>query len=579
MRNKPARTPLIAAFFCAVIISACSQEQSPSQLSESTCDTETTPIAVVQGSGPSSGLLNELVAIQGVVTLVQAGEGLHVEEPGSDDDEKTSNAIFVQAQNIPAGIAPGSWINAKGTVSELPRGRNTLTALTGVSGLDLCSDGQELPVTGVKLPLRGMQRESIESMRVQIDGDLTVTDTYRFDQGRFSLAGNGLQFVPTEVSAPGPDTARQARKNRNYSLTVTLADTGDRPVYLSAGSNVSSISGVMVHGERDLEMAVQRYSGGNPTPVDVPAQAGADETRLVGMNLHNYFNGDGKGGDFPTPRGAETIGEFESQRQRVGAAIGALNPHVLAVQELENDGFGPFSAAADLIKLAQEATGAPWQVVLPTGDDIGDDAIAVGLFYRSDLVETVGSARTLTGTEFRKSRQPLAQVFKRQDSDDKVLVVVNHLKSKGSCPDAGENANQRDGQGCWNPMRVASARKMSAWVNSLSETTRVDNAIILGDMNAYRREDPIEVIRQAGFVELMDSEQDNTYSFMYYGQAGTLDYAFVSEPLRQKVRQAFIWNVNAGFPAQMTLPEPWLRFSDHDPVVVDIALRHSSTSD
>jgi hypothetical protein len=297
------------------------------------------------------------------------------------------------------------------------------------------------------------------------------------------------------------------------------------------------------------------------------------------MNLHNYFNGDGKGGDFPTPRGAQTASEFEGQRQRLGAAIGQLNPHVLAVMELENDGFGPLSAAADFIDLAQEATAASWQVVRPTGDDIGDDAIMVALFYRSDLLETVGSARTLTGAEFRKSRQPLAQVFKHRDGDEKVLVVVNHLKSKGSCPDAGINANQRDGQGCWNPMRVASAVKMSAWVNSLSETTQSENALILGDMNAYRREDPIDVIRKAGFVELMDKDQGNVYSYMYYGQAGTLDYAFVSAPLQEKVQRAFIWNVNAGFPAHMELPQPWLRFSDHDPVVVDIDLRHSSTSD
>jgi len=247
--------------------------------------------------------------------------------------------------------------------------------------------------------------------------------------------------------------------------------------------------------------------------------------------------------------------------------------------ELENDGFGPLSAAADFITLAKEATGASWRVVRPTGDDIGDDAIMVALFYRDDLLKTVGSARTLTGAEFRKSRQPLAQVFKQHDNDERLLVVVNHLKSKGSCPDAGINANQKDGQGCWNPMRVTSAEKMSAWVNSLITTTQAGNALVLGDMNAYRQEDPIDAIRDAGFVELLDKNQGSAYSYMYYGQAGTLDYAFVSPLLQQKVQNAFIWNVNAGFPAHMELPKPWLRFSDHDPVVVDIELRQSITSD
>jgi len=137
-------------------------------------------------------------------------------------------------------------------------------------------------------------------------------------------------------------------------------------------------------------------------------------------------------------------------------------------------------------------------------------------------------------------------------------------------------------------MRVASAKKMSAWVNSLAETTQTANLLILGDMNAYRQEDPINTIRAAGFIELLDNtDSDSTdnnsgagaFSYIYAGQAGTLDYAFVSQALRQKIQQAFIWNVNAALPANMELPQPWLRFSDHDPVVVDIRLHQSTTSD
>jgi predicted extracellular nuclease len=579
MFNKSVRTPLIAAFFCVGILAACSVDQTASTHSYTRCSIQTTPIATIQGAEPQSSMIDEQLTVQGVVTLVQAGEGLYMEEPGSDNDNGTSNAIFVRMANLPAGIGPGSWISMQGTVTEIPRGRNTLTALTNVSDLKSCANGQNLPLTSVTLPLRGGGREAIESMRINIDGALTVTDTYQFGQGKFSLAGNGLQFVPTEVAAPGSGSTKHTQKNRNFSLTAMFADDMTRPALLAPGSDISNVTGVLAHGERNLQLVLQSVATGKSPTFELPTQAGEGEIRVVGMNLHNFFNGDGKGGDFPTPRGAKTTAEFEHQRQRLGAAIRALNPHVLAVMELENDGFGPLSAAADFIDLAQQVTGASWQVVRPTGDDIGSDAIMVGLFYRDDLLKTIGPARTLTGAEFRKSRQPLAQVFKQHDNDEKLLVVVNHLKSKGSCPDAGINANQKDGQGCWNPMRVASAKKMAAWVNSLSTTDQAENALILGDMNAYRREDPIDVIRNAGFVELMDKYQGSAYSFMYYGQAGTLDYAFVSRPLQQKVQRVFIWNVNAGFPAHMDLPEPWLRFSDHDPVVVDIDLRHSNTSD
>lgn len=172
----------------------------------------------------------------------------------------------------------------------------------------------------------------------------------------------------------------------------------------------------------------------------------------------------------------------------------------------------------------------------------------------------------------------MAQVFQAGANGEKILVVVNHLKSKGSCPDAGENADQKDGQGCWNPMRAASAEKMSRWTKRLAASAGIDNVLILGDLNAYRREDPIDAVRRAGFVELMDN-QKAPYSYVYYGQHGTLDYAFASTALQTKIKNAFIWNINSIYPANMPLPEPWLRFSDHDPVVVDVRLRHSTTSD
>ena len=115
------------------------------------------------------------------------------------------------------------------------------------------------------------------------------------------------------------------------------------------------------------------------------------------MNLHNYFNGDGKGQGFPTPRGAETNGEFQQQRDRIGAAIGSLDPHVLAVMELENDGFGPYSAAQDFIKLASMASQKDWAVTRPVEDNTGIDLITVGIFYRTDQLKAIGPAQTLSG--------------------------------------------------------------------------------------------------------------------------------------------------------------------------------------
>ena len=572
--------PLKAAFFCAAILAGCNTDQPPTQTTSKQCPALTTPIANIQGNTTQSPLRGQQVTVKGIVTLAEPGHGLYVEEPRSDMDAATSNAIFIETTDWPVAVKTGSVISTRGEVSEVGDERNSLTAITHIDELILCTPAkQALPLTEVVFPLNSSGREALEGMRIAINSLMTVTDVYRFKHGKITLSGNGFQFVPTEVVGPGQEAAKLLSQNRAFSLPALFTKATDQPGLLVSGTSIGSITGVLAHDGYDLRVSLQSVSPAAPASFVPPSAPATNTTRVVGMNLHNYFNGDGQGQGFPTPRGAETLDEFQRQRDRIGAAIQILAPHLIAVMELENDGFGAYSAAQDFIQLANTATGKTWAVARPIDDNTGDDAITVAVFYRSDWLKAIGAAHTLTGAEFERSRQPIAQVFQQLPDGETILVVINHLKSKGSCPDSGENADQKDGQGCWNPMRSAAAEKMSAWATGLAASTGTDNILILGDMNAYRKEDPVDAIRHAGFIELMDQDEEQPYSFAFYGQHGTLDYAFSSRPLLDKVQQAFIWDVNATLPSDMDLPRPWLRFSDHDPVVVDLSLRHSNTSD
>lgn len=576
MLKRIFRAPLYATFFCALLLSACTSNRD---LSETPCANPSHSISSVQGDGFKSPLLGQQVTVRGIVTLVQDDQGIYLEEANPDSDDRTSNAMFVQSAQPPENIAEGALIAVRGLVTELGEGRDTLTALTDVSAFSPCGSGQPLPSTEIKLPLDGSERESLEGMRIRIKGPLIATDVYPYGQGNITLSGNGIQFVPTETDDPGPATAGVITRNRNFALPVKMPEGPTLPGVMVSGASFDEITGVMVHEARGKRLWLQSMSGFNNAGFTPPAPANPGSLRIVGMNLHNYFNGDGKGSGFPTQRGAETVEGFEDQRVRIGAAIKLLDPQVVAVMELENDGFAADSAAQDFIRLIEAATGAQWAVARPVDDNTGTDKITVGIFYRNDQLKAIGSAHTLTGAEFKRSRQPQAQLFQRPGDDEKMLVVINHLKSKGSCPDSGEDADQKDGQGCWNPMRRSSAEKMSAWAKDVAAKAGTDNILILGDMNAYREEDPIRAIREAGFTELMDQnpaqkEQQRPYSFVYYGQHGTLDYAFASRNMLDKVQQAFIWHANAAMPGKMPgntpFPRPWLRFSDHDTVVVDI---------
>jgi predicted extracellular nuclease len=567
MNRKTFKAPLFAAFFCAVVLSSCTKAPPPTA---ELFSGQATAIAEVQGDDGKSPLLGRAVTVQGTVTLTRQGEGLYLEQENSDADPGTSNAVYIQSAELPTGIAEGSHVAVRGTVTELGDGGDTQTALMNIEAISRCGTAPSLPLTGIDLPLNAAEREALEGMRISINAPLAVTDVYQYGLGNVTLSGNGMQYVATEVMQPGPKAAAYLAGNRASALPVHIP-VDRRPPLLVSGAAVDGLIGVLGHDQRGKRVFLQDLAATDATAFPAPLPAPPGALRIVGMNLHNYFNGDGKGSGFPTPRGAESSREFDLQRQRIAAAIRALDPDVLAVQELENDGFGDYSAAQDLIRLAHDATGKTWRVTRPAGDDTGDDAITVGIFYDADKLQASGPSQTLKGREFEASRQPQAQLFVRSDNGEKLLVVVNHLKSKGSCPESGENSDQRDGQGCWNPVRRASAEKMSAWAKALATSAGTANILVLGDMNAYRNEDPIAAIRDHGFSELIEMNSAGPrHSFAFRGQHGTLDYAFGSGALLGNVQQAFIWHVNATLPVRMELPAPWLRFSDHDPVVVDL---------
>jgi len=519
------------------------------------------------------------VIIHGIVTRLEPGEGFYIEEPGSDAFPASSNAIFVKDPVLSREASPGQMIMISGQVSELGKARDTLTALTGISSHRLCANDIELPQTPMELPLDSRQRESIESMRITLDQNLTVTDVYNLYRGEVTLSARGALRAPTEDGPPGPSAAAMAKKNRERSVRTT--DSGATQAVLRHGVMVIQATGIMGNNGKGQVLLLEQPL--NSSLLDSPVLRAPEKNniRLVSFNLLNFFNGDGRGGGFPTERGAKTYDDFLTQADRTRSAISIMKPHLLAVQELENDGFGPQSAARSLVGLLNESGHGGWSVIEPTSARIGKDVITVGLFYRNDILEPAGPAHILDSTPFRKiSRQPLAQLFRDRSTGQRLLVAVNHFKSKGSCPKTGENADQGDGQGCWGPARVAAARAVGEWVIRLAEKSGTDRILILGDMNSWRSSDPISIFRNQGFTELVEQFAGlPQHSYVYWGEAGTLDYAFASDALLPSVSHAEIWHINSVWPRIMELPDPWLRASDHDPVVVDLDFSQPGTSD
>ena len=208
---------------------------------------------------------------------------------------------------------------------------------------------------------------------------------------------------------------------------------------------------------------------------------------------------------------------------------------------------------------------------------LGDDAIRVGLIYRAGRVQPVGASATLRDDIFgSRSRPPLAQSF-RAGEGPAFTVVVNHFKSKGCGAAAGAEADQGDGQGCWNPTRTLSAQRLDTWLRSDPTASGSDLTVIVGDLNAYAMEDPVRALLAAGWRDAF-AGQAMPYSYVYGGQIGRLDHALLSPALAARLAGAAEWHGNADEPTGLGYRErpdaagPW-RSSDHDPLLLGLHLR------
>ncbi|MFN8901619.1 MAG: ExeM/NucH family extracellular endonuclease, partial [Lysobacteraceae bacterium] len=286
---------------------------------------------------------------------------------------------------------------------------------------------------------------------------------------------------------------------------------------------------------------------------------------------------DGTGGGFPTARGARTPEAYTRQLAKHVASITALDPAIIAAQEMENDGFGPESSIQRLVAALDAAQpGARWQAVAPA-ERPGTDQISVAILYRADRVEAVGAPAVLTGGPFAYgSRPPLAQSF-RIDGGVPFTLVSVHLKSKGGCAEAdAANRDQGDGQACFNAQRAAAAEALGRWASADPTGSGATAVALVGDFNAYAEEDPMRGLREAGWIDpLAGGDPDKAYSFVFDGQAGRLDHVLVNAPMQARLRGIAKWHSNSdeslafaydGPLGRAGEPTPW-RASDHDPVL------------
>jgi predicted extracellular nuclease len=563
------------------------------------CDLDVVTIGSVQGSGATSPLAGQTVRVEGVVVGDFQGEGslsgYFLQSLTPDDDPLTSEGVFVYAPgDAPVEVSVGDIVNVAGAVSEYASPNGTLTEIT-VGDADVCATGTGLPEPAtLSLPATPEQREALEGMYVTLPQPLTILEHFEFGRYGTVEVGTTRQVTPTAIVEPGEEAIALAQQQASARITVDDASSLQNPDPLlhpngdsfslandlRAGDQLANVTGILDYhfgtwAVQPTEAA--DYTPANPRP-DVP-DVGGDLT-VASFNVLNYFTTIGS-------RGAESDFEFERQEAKIVSAIAAIDADVVGLIEIENSATD--AAVATLVNALNETVGAGTYAYIPTGR-LGTDVITNALIYQPASVRPLGVEKVLDGTvdpTFLSNNRPaLAQTFAPIGAGEPVTVVVNHLKSKGSAcagdPDTG------DGSGNCNLTRTAAAEARVKWLaTDPTGQDTVGRELIMGDLNSYDKEDPIDALIAGGYTDLLLRDQgEEAYSYVFDGLVGYLDYALAGPGLAPDVTGADVWSINAdeapildynvNFKSASQV-EQWFapdafRSSDHDPVIVGIDL-------
>jgi predicted extracellular nuclease len=465
----------------------------------------------------------------------------------------------------------------------------------------------------LSLPLASLaDLEAVEGMLVESSQQFVVTNLANYARFGELVVSSQLLYSPTHLF-PADSEEAQVLVESNQRDAIVLDDLRnstpesldlpaggfDATNPIRIGDTVTSVYGVVDFGfgnyrVRPVELPILEQTSQRTEAPEIEE----GNLKIASFNVLNLFNGDGLGGGFPTSRGADTLEEYELQLQKITNAIVAIDADIIGLMEIENDGYDEQSAIAALVNSINATLGGNVYQFVDAGEAQGTDAISVGLLFKPSVVSLDGALNVLTSNnsivddsgaplfDTESNRPSFAQQFLVNESDKTIVVNVNHLKSKGS----GRNCTQPNDNdtlaGNCNVTRDRAAQALNVWLASLYQDTPI---MIIGDLNAYAKEDPIQTLQAAGFVDVArELEGPLAYSYRFSGLLGSLDYALANELAFDAVVDVTEWHINAdefaGFDYSNTLPnsstikpssylnEGVYRSSDHDPVIVTLSL-------
>ncbi|MCG6287285.1 ExeM/NucH family extracellular endonuclease [Vibrio vulnificus] len=547
-------------------------------------------IGEVQGEGYSSPLIEsgytskDEYLVTGVVSAVATSlvKGFYLYDDNADGNVKTSDGVFVKTSGAVSKDMIGQQICVRAKVNE----DYGMTTLLPTGNIWEVKNSTPVEVTPVKLEridsdddtfrstlerLEAMPVVLVEDMdAAEGNQDVRVSRTFSFD---YSAKRNNMVIAykrpnpqPNQDHVAGSDAAKaQTAQNKDYRIVV---ESDEKPAdgkipyypefasdphnnYIRINDSVVGMTGVLHYSYNEFRLIptanVTKANFVHNTPrtsSPVSRESYGDDgftIKVATQNVLNYFNSPYGGHDnqFGDNRGAESQQEFERQQAKIVEAIYGLDADIVGLMEVENNGFGDFSAIRELLeainakyykenykdRFARESIHNRYvfvgfdkngDQVLDQFDTIGSDAITTGIIYRPSKVSVIAGKvipmpwqdapmivdadgkpvvdgkGELAESGKNYQRNTVAATFRVLNTGKQLTVSVNHLKSKGStCWDdyVGTKAVDDDAQGSCENFRVASTYHLGQEMAKIG-----GDQIVLGDMNSYAHEDPMLVL-------------------------------------------------------------------------------------
>ncbi|MGB0895072.1 MAG: ExeM/NucH family extracellular endonuclease [Parashewanella sp.] len=683
-----------------------------------------TKISAIQGTGFTSPLVGKKVAVEGIVTAVVSipYKGFYLRDAQVDGNPETSDGIFVKSGKANASMI-GHTVCLGSEVTEA-EGQTTLSASrwevksTNVIPTQptdiqvIASDNGSFDKTLERY--EGMLVNLPKDIDPEVEGnqDMRITRSFSYNFLQNSHRRNNMvaaykrpNLQPNHLHEAGsPESKAAYDQNNDYRLVIESAtrsngrelpyypdfnsdDAGKGPHvnYIRIDDSLINAQGVISQYETELIPGTEPKKYDQDYSLTITNKLTSDNfihnlprtkkpdlkddvtgddfaIRVSSQNLFNFFNSP-FGGDnnrFGQSRGADSHDEYLNQRAKLVEIIRAQDADVMALMEIENNGFGDDSAIAEIVnqvnvlyvdERARDFNGPTstenryvfvgfdnnGNQRLDKLDAIGADAIATGIIYRPSklsiertrvikmpqqkaptIVNDNGEVIKDQNNEILENgqnyhRDALVVTFIVNQTGKRLTLAVNHLKSKGStCWEEWQGVkfgtetkwNNRtapdlDYQGSCAEFRVAGAVHLGEEMEDIP-----GDKIILGDLNAYGKEDPILVLTENprnktivtashtflgpkpqfnedgspatitktyGYIDIVSEkfkEKGKTpWSYSFSDEIGSLDHILVSPSLKDRVIDATDWHVNA---AETGLYDYQTRFKGPKNIATDI---------